>query len=112
MNRLTKQICLVLISSSLVLHGCHRSLTDEEKKKEEEQAGAAAGTGTGSTYGYHSGYHPGFYHGYYGGPLFHSGTTGAGTPHISGGSGSRGSASGTSASVHGGFGGSAHGVGS
>jgi hypothetical protein len=30
-NGLTQRICLVLISSSLVLHGCGRSLTDEEK---------------------------------------------------------------------------------
>jgi hypothetical protein len=108
-NRLTKRICLVLISSSLVLHGCGRSLTEEEKKeKEEEQPAAAAGPGTGSTHGFHPGFHPG----YYGGPLFPSRTTGVGTgtSHFSGTSGSPGSRPGASVSTRGGFGASAHGV--
>ncbi len=106
MNRLTKQIGLVLISSSLILHGCERSLTEEEtKKKEEEQtAAAAAGTGTGATHGYHPGVSP-FY---YGGSRYPSGTTGA--SHFSGTSTSSGSRSGAGVSTRGGFGATAHGV--
>jgi hypothetical protein len=108
-NRLTKQICLVLISSSLVLHGCGRSLTEEEKKKrQDEQAAAAGGPSSGSTYGYH----PGFHWGYFGGPRFPSGATGVGvgTSHFSGTGTSPGGRSAAGASVHGGFGATGHGV--
>jgi len=109
-NRLTKQIGLVLISSSLILHGCERSLTKEEKKKEEEQAAATSGgAGTSGTHGYHSG--PS--HFYYGRSPYPSGTTGirTGTSSFSGTSTSRGgSRSGTSVSARGGFGAAAHGV--
>jgi hypothetical protein len=109
-NRLTKQIGLVLISSSLILHGCERSLTEEEKKKEEEQAAATSGgAGTSGTRGYHSG--PS--HFYYGRSPYPSGTAGSrtGTSSFSGTSTSRGgSRSGTSVSTRGGFGAAAHGV--
>ena len=113
MNRLTKHIGLVLISSSLILHGCERSLTEEEKKKKEEEqtAATAAGTGTGATHGYH----PGVSHFFYGGSRYPSGTAGTrtgttGASHFSGTSTSSGSRSGTSVSTRGGFGASAHGV--
>jgi len=116
-NRLTKQIGLVLISSSLILHGCERSLTEEEKKKKEEEqtAAAAAGTGTGATHGYH----PGVSHFYYGGSRYPSGTTGTrpgttgigtGASHFSGTSTSSGGRSGAGVSTRGGFGATAHGV--
>jgi hypothetical protein len=37
MNRLTRQISLVLISSSLVLHGCHHRVPEEAKQQQEDK---------------------------------------------------------------------------
>ena len=102
MNRLTKQISLVLISSSLILHGCHREPLDEEKKRDETTPGTWS-TGSGSHY-FHTGPH--FYH--YGGsgaPRVGS-SPGVGS-HVGSSSGVR---SGIGGSTRGGFGGSAHGV--
>jgi hypothetical protein len=83
MSNLTKQIRLILISSSLVLHGCHPPRDDRQKDRPQDQW-----TGSGG----HS-----FYVGHYGG----------------GGWGGRaGGRSGASGSVRGGFGASAHGAGS
>ena len=98
MNRLTKHISLVLISSSLVLHGCHRGALDEEQKKEDEKTpvGGTWGTGSGGGHYVHTGSR--FYH--FGGP---------GASRV----GSRpGARSGVGSSARGGFGGTAHGVGS
>jgi len=116
MNRLTKKIGLVLISSSLILHGCERSLTEEEKKKQEEEQAAAApaGTGTGGSHGYHPHVVPFFY-----GSRYRSGATGTrpgttgigtGTSHFSGASTGSGGRSGANVSTRGGFGATAHGV--
>ena len=108
MNRLTKHISLVLISSSLVLHGCHRDSLDEEKKTEDEKtpAGGTWGTGSGGGHYVHTGSR--FYH--FGGP----GTSRVGSsPGVrSGVGGSSGVRSGIGSSARGGFGGTAHGVGS
>ena len=45
MNRLTRQISLVLVSSSLVLYGCHRPKDDE---KDDAKVAAKVGTKTAS----------------------------------------------------------------
>ena len=37
MNRLTRQISLVLISSSLVLHGCHRAVPRKAVQRQEDK---------------------------------------------------------------------------
>jgi hypothetical protein len=99
-NRLTKQISLVLISSSLILHGCYSDPLDEEKKKEEEkQAAAAPGTPGGSHGIPHGHYHrstPFFFH------------SGGSRPSPTGSSSGVRSTAGSSA--RGGFGGAAHGV--
>jgi hypothetical protein len=94
-NRLTKHISLVLISSSLVLHGCHSRTLDEEKKREDGKtpAGGTWGTGTG---GHYIPTGPHFYH--FGG----SGSSRVGS--------SPGGGSAAGGSARGGFGGSAHGV--
>lgn len=101
MNRLTKQISLVLVSSSLILHGCHREVPEEEKKKKEEEkalAGERATTGTGVRHGYPWGPH--FYH-----------FGGRGFSRVGSSTGVRsGTRSGVGSSVRGGFGGMAHGV--
>jgi hypothetical protein len=104
-NRLTKKISLVLISSSLVLHGCHTETLEEEKKKEEEKQAAAAGT-PGTSHGVsHGHYHrstPFF---------FHSGSSPrSSTGFSSGSSPSSGARSTAGSSARGGFGGSGHGV--
>ncbi len=105
MNRLTKKISLVLISSSLILHGCHRSPVDEEKKREDEKTGGAWTTGPGGHY-VHTGPH--FYHfGSQG-----ASRVGSSSCFRSGGGSSSGTRSGIGGSARGGFGGSAHGVGS
>jgi len=95
-NRLTKHISLVLISSSLVLHGCHTGTLDEEKKKEDEQtpAGGTWGTGTRGGHYVHTGPH--FYH-----------FGGRSSSRVGSGPGVR---SGVGSSARGGFGGAAHGV--
>jgi hypothetical protein len=99
-NRLTKQISLVLISSSLVLHGCHSETPEEELKKEGEKTLAGA---PGTT-----GYHGGHYH--RATPfLVHSGSSGSSRVGASSGTGS-GARSGAGVSARGGFGGSSHGV--
>ena len=99
MNRLTKQISLVLISSSLVLHGCYSDPVEEEKKKEEEKFASTPGSpGTpNSTSGGH--YHHWGPHFFYGGSGISS--------RVGSSTGFRSSAG---SSVRGGFGGSAHGV--
>ncbi len=98
MNRLTKQISLVLVSSSLVLHGCHSEPVAEAEKTEEEKAAAAGPAGQGSTSG-----HP-----HHWGPHFFHGSRGiSSSPGARSSAGSRFSAGG---STRGGFGASAHGV--
>jgi hypothetical protein len=100
-NRLTKHISLVLISSSLILHGCHSEPTDEEKKGENAPSVTPGTAGSGSHY-YHSGPH-----------FFHTGGYRSGTS-VSSGSSRSGSSTGTHSSAgsssRGGFGGSAHGI--
>ena len=90
MNRLTKQISLVLISSSLILHGCQQPPDKDERKDGNAPASYGAG------YSYHGG-------GYHFFPFFHSG----GVSSVSGGR-----TGAISSSARGGFGSSAHGVGS
>ncbi len=94
MNRLTKQIQLVLISSSLVLAGCAK---DCEEEKQDQTPQQTTGSSSGS-HGGHTGFHhyPVFIHG----PAARPGTGGAGGHSSIGGS------------TRGGFGASAHGVGS
>jgi hypothetical protein len=97
-QRLSKQISLVLISSSLALHGCERPLSDDQRRQRELQAGGTAvQTGTGGrSYG---GSH--FYHS---GPRFFPTSV---SPGVSGAhSGATHSSVGGSA--RGGFGGSGH----
>ena len=101
MNRLTKHISLVLISSSLILHGCHSEPIDDEKKDENARSVAPGTTGSGGHY-HRSGPH-----------FFHSGGYRSGTS-VSSGSSRPGSSTGTrssaGSSARGGFGGSAHGI--
>jgi hypothetical protein len=100
MNRLTKQIALLLISSSSILCGCVENERDEDKDGQPPQAG---NPGLRVSHGAH--------------PIFYSGG------HSFGGGGgetARLAAPGTSGVVHGvgagsvrgGFGASAHGAGS
>lgn len=101
MNRITKKISLVLISSSLILHGCHSEPLEEEKKEEEKQAAAASGTT--AYHGSHGHYHrstPFF---------FHSGGSSRTSTGFQSGS-SPGVHSTAGSSARGGFGGSSHGV--
>lgn len=49
MNRLTKQISLVLISSSLVLAGCRQQPPPGKEKEKDNPTGGS---------GFHGGYHP------------------------------------------------------
>jgi hypothetical protein len=99
-NRLTKQISLVLISSSLILHGCHTETPEEEKKKEEDKAAAAA-PGTTGTGGGH------YYHSYRSRPFFFP-IGGWGSSRVGSSPGVRSGSVG--GSVRGGFGGAAHGA--
>ena len=95
MNRLTKHISLVLISSSLVLHGCAEP-DDEDQPQQPAPPGSSGSTGL-----------PHGQSGYHGGSHFW------GVPHSGWGSGSRGTGpSSTGGSSRGGFGGSSHGAGS
>jgi hypothetical protein len=91
MNRLTKHISLVLISSSLILHGCEQPRDKEEQKDKNSP--------TSSTGGGHSSYTGGSHYI----PFVHS--SGYGASGIS--SGRSGAVSSFS---RGGFGSSAHGV--
>jgi len=70
MNRLTRQISLILISSSLVLNGCHRKVVEEAKQYQEGKpwqegdpppppGGEPLGDCSGTTYGTASGTAPG-----------------------------------------------------
>jgi hypothetical protein len=128
MNRLTKQISLVLISSSLVLHGCERPLSQTEKnrveaerKLKEEQdleegvatyndSSQATGSDSSTTQTSHgTGYRRGFFFiPWMGGRSAGSGSVGSGSMGVR--SGSPGTRTGSSSvgSVRGGFGGSAH----
>jgi hypothetical protein len=77
MNRLTKKIGLVLISSSLVLTGCGRK-ESEQAEREDELLSANSGSGApaGAYPSHHNSYVPGVhYYGYGGmrpGPTFSS----------------------------------------
>jgi len=128
MNRLTKQISLILISSSLVLHGCHREVPEEAKQQQEdkpwgegvpppekEQQPGGSATTSGHTGQTGSHYYP------HSRPVFvplpiggRSGTTASRGPTTGPTSGSTSTAlSGRSAvggSARGGFGGVAHGI--
>lgn len=132
MNRMTKKIGLVLISSSLTLPGCFEPPVPQQADRpdwnqDDDPAGAASGTGGiasgtgGTSYRHHSGYYGGYPGGYY---HYYGGRTGGGAgpsatrPGASSSSPS-GSRPGTSSfsshsgsSSRGGFGGSAHGSGS
>jgi len=100
MNRLTKHINLVLISSSLILHGC-RGWHEEEKPKEGEKQAPAASQPRGPISRGVRGYH--YFHGGSGA----WGGSGGGRPGVRTSSGGRTSAG---ISARGGFGASAHGV--
>jgi hypothetical protein len=56
-NKLTREVGLVLISSSLILGGCHSHRDEEEKDKQAGPAGQPAFSG-GHSYGGHGGYVP------------------------------------------------------
>ncbi len=121
MNRLTKNIALVLISSSLALFGCGAQEEPREFSDNGDfgdlpaDSGAPRGSGFqpgGGSYSPSHGYY--YYHNgtrmFYGGGIRpgttfygHTGSTFSGSPHT--GSSSAGS-------THGGFGASAHGGGS
>jgi len=126
MNRLTKQISLVLISSALVLHGCERPLSEAErnqieaqrKLKEEQdlEEGVAtyndpsqpSASGSASTHTAH-GYRRGFFFIPWGGGSTGSRSTGSGSMGVrSGPSGTHSGSPSSVGSVRGGFGGSAH----
>lgn len=106
MNRLTKKISLVLISSSLAMHGCYQEPKTPEEEKRDEQGQNASGSGAS---GHRS--HTSFW------PIFLGGGRGSGGTSVSpstrsgfrSGGASHGSVGGSS---RGGFGSSAHGVGS
>ena len=100
MQRISKHISLVLISSSLALSGCDRPLTEEERRQRELQTGGtAAQTGTGT---HRSGAH--WYPWYHGGtPFYHSGIS----PAV-GGVHSSATHSSVGGSARGGFGSSGH----
>ena len=103
MNRLTKKIGLVLISSSLVLSGCGLH-EDEIAERDNGQWGKDSGTARGSNSGNSSSYHHSYFPGY---RQFSNGGSHAGTSFFSSyGGGSHGGSS------RGGFGASAHGGGS
>lgn len=124
MSRLTRQIRLVLISSSLVLSGCQRTpsagpgctqrpLVPGQAEANNEQELPAACAAVDGQSGYHgAGYHGAGYHGagYYGtgyhfwGSHGGSASTGATSSSLGGRSGAIGGSS------RGGFGSSAHGV--
>jgi hypothetical protein len=92
MDRLTKSIGLVLIASSLGLHGCSNEPNDENLRNDPQ--GRSTGSGSHVYGSHHGGYGGGYYGGYHGG-----GWLGALFGHAG-------------PSARGGFGGSAHGGGS
>jgi hypothetical protein len=55
-NKLTKEVGLLLISSSLILGGCSRA--EDEKKKDEQKGPAQPAPGRGHFGGGHGGYVP------------------------------------------------------
>ena len=103
MSRLTKQIRLVLISSSLILPGCQQKPAGEPDCN-RRQPGAAVPPACGPVDG-RSAWTGGAYHGW-GYHAWYSGGYGGGR------SGTFGGKAATLGSVRGGFGASAHGAGS
>ncbi len=93
MNRLTKSIGLVLIASSLGLHGCANEPDDDDRRDNPQNSPS------GTSQGWH----------HYGGSGFVTRTSVTRSVPVSGGFGSLAHPGG---SVRGGFGGSAHGGGS
>lgn len=121
MNRLTKQISLVLISSSLVLHGCER--LDDDARRQERPPGLPTPSGaatsstssTGASQTHYTHHHPGgfwgFWTGYWLGSGGHSSTGGSRSNFSSRGVSSGSSHGGSSiGSSRGGFGASGHSV--
>ena len=102
-NRLTKQISLVLISSSLILHGCYEPEKKEDDPENPQPAPAGAGAGTSNAAHHH---HPGGW--FFGWPSRGSYGSSVGSSR-SGSSGFHGSSI-SGGSSRGGFGASAHGV--
>jgi hypothetical protein len=107
-NRLTQQIALVLVSSSLALFGCSPIEGPESGEGGDwagigEQEETSGGTGSSGPYrgGQGSPHHGGYYHGW--------GWSGGGG---GGGWGPSGTAHSAGGSARGGFGGSGHGAGS
>jgi hypothetical protein len=99
MSRLTKQIQLVLISSSLAMYGCQHEPDDEASCRQQQPRGGmppVCGPVDGRRTSHGAGYH-GYSHSFWGG---------------SGRSGSSGSRSSIGGSSRGGFGSSFHGGGS
>ena len=98
MDRLTKRIALVLVSSSLAMFGC----TSQQEAEKDQFTGHPSGTGSLPGTGSHSTHSPTYSHGWF---------------NFFGGSGSSFRSGGSSFSSHGGssrggFGASAHGGGS
>jgi hypothetical protein len=63
-NRLTKKIGLVLISSSLVLSGCARhedEIAERDDGRWGKDSAAPSGSHAGSSFPYHNSYIPGFH---------------------------------------------------
>jgi len=92
---ITKKIGLVLISSSLILHGCAHHTPEQDPAQEGQPA--AQGGGTGWWYFHHSG-----------GGGFHPGRTSGGGVVVGGGGRSGGFTSSPSVSARGGFGSAGH----
>ena len=111
MNRLTKRISLVLIPSSLLLHGCEGP--EEPNPTQNDPQATSSDTPVDSS-GRYGGYHGGHSAGSW---WWSTGRT-ATRPSFNGGMGAPGFHGGAGSSVHaggsarGGFGGSAHGGGS
>lgn len=106
MNRLTKQVNLVLISSSLVLHGC-RGWHEEEQKGDPQRQLQQTGT-QGTQNRTHTSHHTRFFP-FFGGSSRSSVSPGVHSGIRSGGSSST-SRSSVGGSARGGFGASAHGA--
>jgi len=102
MNRLTRQISLVLISSSLFLYGCADQEGPRDEKDRENQPGGGTSHPSHHTGGHSGGWFPMFWGGSSRSTGIRSGS------HTS--SSSSSSSSHVGGSSRGGFGGSAHGV--
>jgi hypothetical protein len=91
-NKLTREVGLVLISSSLILGGCYSHRDEEKEDGQAGPAGPPAASG-GHSYGGHGGYVP---------------VRIAGRSAVTSGGSQRGGSAQTSGSVRGGFGATGH----